>query len=108
MITIREFLKAKLNRYGIDASDNEMEVATIDAGVAGDYTTAPYEAENATAPKKALVFMVRDILAQPDVSEGEYSANWDRSSVQKLHDSLCREIGLENTQPTVQDLSNIW
>ena len=109
MSTIREYIRAEMEFNGMQCSDVLMDGTALAADLEGSSLDDSLTSANLLPARKVLALMIRRILAAPDVSEGSYSAKWDREKVSQLHATLCQETGLVNTlAPQVKDLSNLW
>lgn len=106
MATLKAVITAKLQRFGADISDAEMSAFLTDAGVDGD---AEYTSNSQKTMKKALVRIIPEILAMPDVSEGGFSLKLDRNGLKAYLSTLSNELGVADQSKTVfKNISNRW
>lgn len=111
MATNSEVIKARLNRYGIEIQDAELDAHAVDTALV---LTDEYSINEGPAVKRVLALVLRDLLVMPDLSEGQISIKWDRAAVKAYYGMLCKELGLVNEfieiapQPTIQNKSYLW
>ena len=103
--TNREYLAAKLNRFGLSDNDIDLIIAenpTLEGSL------------NIPACKLAIYNSMSSILPTANVSEGGYSISWEMDALKLWYNSLCIELGKPNAmQPTVvkpqiRNRSNFW
>lgn len=107
MATLKEYVSAKLTPFRYALSEQEMDIAFIEAGVENSELTA----ETLNNGKLVLWMLIPGLLALPDVSEGDFSIKYNRTGLTALKDQIGEELELvpRETDPTiVQDKSDLW
>lgn len=110
MATIGGFISAKLQRLGIRLTGDELEVLLVDSGLTGSES---YTTENAGAAKLAILTVIPEILAMPDISEDSFSFKFNSDAVIKYIALLSSELGVNNpmeegANDEINDASYIW
>lgn len=108
MATIKDIAKVKLERYGFDANDIEIDAFLIQAGIDGGTEYNVIDSE--ISLKKILYTAIPELLLSPSVSEGGFSKKWDSQSVKAYYKLLCNELGYPDKLggPKIKDISNRW
>lgn len=104
------YISATLSRFGITLSAVEMDVLLVDYQLQAD---TEYTAETAIPIKRAIVGIIPQILATPDVTEDGFARKYDRAAVAKFCSWLAGTIGepdpfAEGPTDQIMDMSNIW
>ncbi|AUD00939.1 DUF6706 family protein [Spirosoma pollinicola] len=106
MASISETITDRLAVYSIELTPVRLDTLLVDQDLNGPDT---YSKAQSAAVKTALLSVLTDLLAMPDVTEGGMSLKWDRSAVQVYCNQLRSDLGLTATsEPSVVDRSNLW
>lgn len=109
MATVAEVIERKLAKLHIDLDQTQLDELEVDFDL---NMGAAYSKANATQVKKALLQLISDLLAMPDVTEGGFSLKYNREGVSAYLSSLREELGITIVQtatvPTVTDKSYLW
>lgn len=109
MATIRQIVTARLERFGIELQEIEVDAALIEAGL--EDGSDEFTADSINYVKKAIVTIIPDILLYPQISEGGYSKQYNVEALKTYYGILCGELGIENKltpKPKVVNGSNLW
>lgn len=95
--------EALIANVGFSVPDNMVEKAMIDNDVTGSET---YVKANAESVDLCTIPILQRVLSEPDVAEGGYKINFDRSAVQARLDTLLDDYEIK-AGPTVTGKS-VW
>ncbi len=119
-MTIGDFLKAKLKRFGFTIEDDELEASVIDAGVVvptdetnpASVLEVEYSREYTTPMKLVLISLIPELLLKPSISQGDYSEKYDINGIKAYYSLICGQTGsvdiFNPVQNHVVDRSDIW
>lgn len=110
MATVREYIDAKLNRFGLELEEVEMTIL-LDSVQATDNTKL--DSTTLVQAKTAIVSIIPELLLLPSkVTEGGMSVERNTAGITAYYTGLCAELGLDNKlvtgQPVVRDASFLW
>lgn len=108
-MTIGNYIKAKLTRLQLSMADDEIAAFLIDQELTLDTV---YAAEQSIKVKKVLIAIIPELLAAPDIAQGDYSIKFKVDGIKAYYSLLCKETGEQDvfnpSQNTIIDRSDIW
>ena len=110
MATVREYIDAKLSRFGLELSGMEMTVLLESVEADDDTIIRP---DSLIQAKTAIANIIPELLLMPTkVTEGGMSIERNTAAITAYYTALCGELGLTNAlvtaAPTVVDRSYLW
>lgn len=108
-MTVAQYVNAKLARFRVPMSDDELQVLLEEHGLNATDMFTPILG---TAVKTAIVSVIPELLIAPSISQGDYSIKFDVAGIKAYYSLLCRELGLPDlvnvSGDIVQDKSYLW
>lgn len=108
-MTIGNYIQAKLNRFHLAMSTEELEVVLLGKGL--NFET-DYNKDQEVNVKSVLVAVIPELLLAPDWSQGGTSIKRNTAGVMAYYSLLCGELGLPDAlNPSsydVNDRSDVW
>ena len=107
-MTIRDYVREKLNLWNVDLSDTMLEIELAKLNLSGN------EAVKADTSTDLFFYnIIPDVLLRPtSISEGGYSVSFDRKAVEEYYLFLCKKLNknnlLINKNNQVKDITNRW
>lgn len=106
-MTTKEFLQAKLIRFGL--TDQQIEIIIAENNLSADDNV------DVSKVKEAMYNSFSEWLPlHTQITEGGVSESWNFQSVSLYYGLLCKELGKENVLSSIEnknevrDKSNIW
>jgi len=108
-MTIGNYIKSKLSKFQFLIGDEELEAVLIDH----DLTPATeYVKDLSVQVKKVLISIIPELLAMPDIAQGDYSIKYKVDGIKAYYSMLCKETGepdvFNPNQYTIVDRTDIW
>lgn len=90
---IRDYISQKLSSFSIKLKEADF----IDISLSYDLNvSSEVTIDNKRVVDIACISYIPTILARPDIGEGSFSINYDRTALQEYYNSMCTELGIEN------------
>ena len=108
-MTIGNYIQAKLNRFLLSMSNEELEIVLSGQGLEFE---SEYSKDREVNVKSVLVAVIPELLLAPDWSQGGTSIKRNNAGVMAYYSLLCGELGMpDNLNPSaynVNDRSDVW
>ena len=106
-MTIGEYIKEKLEQFGIEYSNNMLaaEMSKV------ELTDIGFSKEHAKKVDLLFYNIIPDILLMPaNISEGGYSISYNKEAVISYYNLLCRKLNRPNLlkRNTITDITQKW
>lgn len=108
MVTAKGYISSKLAKFYLSVTDEELDAHLIEFGLDADDA---YTKDNAATINAALIGIVPELLAAPDISEDSFSIKRNPDSIRAYIRFLCDKYGLSSPFPSedsVFNASNLW
>jgi len=108
-MNIGNYIQAKLGRLQLSMADDELAVFLIDQGLTLETV---YAAELSLKVKKVFIAIIPELLAAPDIAQGDYSIKFNVDGIKAYYSLLCKETGEQDvfnpSKDTIVDRSDTW
>lgn len=103
-----DFVEAKLQKFGIDISQIELDAVFVELGI--DKNTELDTADGLKSAQICLASLLPELLMQANVTEGGYSVSWNIQGIKDYIGFLNAKLGITTTvgTPTVIDKTCLW
>lgn len=91
-MTATEYMKVKLARYGYKPTAGELDLFVLGQGLTANTVV---DLDNEGKVKLALIKVIPELLALPDVSEGDLSIKYKPEQLRAYLVTLCESEGVE-------------